>query len=99
PNPNTENPPSLKKQKKSLKLQNRLPDIEYTPSTVKIGLHKLNENVLNSHIQTSVEKMSKITYEGSLLANLITLYLINTTKPFLLSTKHFFDVFLKLSQP
>nr|CAG8534942.1 847_t:CDS:2 [Entrophospora candida] len=47
-------------------LQNRLPDIEYTPSTVKIGLHKLlNENVLNSHIQTSVEKMTKITYEGS----------------------------------
>ncbi|CAJ0644404.1 784_t:CDS:2 [Entrophospora sp. SA101] len=81
PNPNTENPPSLKKQKKSLKLQNRLPDIEYTSFTVKIGLHKLlNENVLNTHIQTSVEKMTKLTYEGSLLANLITLYLINTNQ-------------------
>nr|CAG8524415.1 1260_t:CDS:2 [Entrophospora candida]CAG8526669.1 896_t:CDS:2 [Entrophospora candida] len=62
PNPNTENPLSLKNKKKTLKLQNRLPDIEYTQSTVKIGLLKLLDgNVLNSHIQTSVEKMTKIT--------------------------------------
>jgi hypothetical protein len=80
-NPNTENLPSSKKSKKSLKLQNRLPDIKYTTSTVKISLNKLlNENFLNSHIQTSVEKMTRITYEGSLLANLVILYLVNTNQ-------------------
>ena len=54
----------------------------YASSVVKISLHKLlNEDFLHLPIQTSVEKMSKITYEGSLLANLIVLYLINTNQP------------------
>ncbi len=81
-NPNTENPSSSKRSRNSLKLQNRLPNIKYASSVVKISLHKLlNEDFLHLPIQTSVEKMSKITYEGSLLANLIVLYLINTNQP------------------
>jgi len=62
-------------------------------------LHKLlNEDFLHLSIQTSVEKMSKITYEGSLLANLIVLYLINTNQPIPRLDQTFFRRIYKLME-